>query len=176
MGFKRHHLIVLHDSGSGLAWVTQQTGVAKVGVAATRGQIANYVRMRESYSASGFSYQYRQVNQQSAPNTALTYRKEQSASNKGSWLRQLGLQGIRKIKIDDIILLPYKHKANTSRVERPFAEVHFTSITIPSMAKRPIIKRHTVLLSWGHRGLPKDPADQLTNWTGFTVYYYKVGR
>jgi type IV secretory pathway component VirB8 len=175
---KSQDLVVLHDSGNGLAWVTQQRGNARPNEEATRANIANYVRMRESYAASSFSYQYRSVNQQSSADAALSYRKDQSSSNSKSSLRQLGRDGIREIKIDDIIILPFKRKNETlsAPVERPFAEVHFTSIDMGSSLKETKIKRQTALISWGYRGLPQDPEDRLTNWMGFTVYYYTVGK
>jgi type IV secretory pathway component VirB8 len=89
----------------------------------------------------------------------------------------LGREGIRKIKIDDIIILPFKHRnKSTDSVDRPFAEVHFTSIDMSSSIKEAKIKNHTALISWGYQGLPQDPEDRLTNWMGFTVYYYTVGQ
>ena len=175
---KPQDLVVLHDSGNGLAWVTQQRGNPKPTEEATRANIANYIRMRESYTASSFSYQYRLVNQQSSADAALSYRKDQSSRNPKSSLRELGREGIREIKIEDIIILPFKHRSDTSstEVERPFAEVHFTSVDMGSSLKEAKIKHETALISWGYRGLPQDSDDQLSDWMGFTVYYYTVGK
>jgi type IV secretory pathway component VirB8 len=169
-------LIVLHQSSDGVAWITQQYGPVKASEAATRANIANYVRLRESYAADSYAFQYRQVIQQTSSSAASLFRRQQSASNKGGVLQQLGREGVRKIKIDDIILLPFKSvPTKRSSVQRPFAEVHFTSVDVTPLGKKPVIKSHRALISWAYHGLPTHPDERLTNWMGFRVHYYKLG-
>jgi type IV secretory pathway component VirB8 len=173
---KDRDLIVLHDSGNGVSWVTQERVAVTPTEAATESNLANYVRMRESYNANSFSYQYRLINRESSAEVALFFRREQSSKNKNSMLRQFQRFGVRKIKIDDIIILPFKplQKGNSSLKQRPFAEVHYTSIAVGSASRPPKIRSHTALISWSYQGIPRDPAERLTNWMGFRVNYYKV--
>ena len=173
---KSQDLIVLHDTGNGSAWITQQRGIATPTEAATRSNIANYIKMRESYSATSFSHQYRETNKQSSPAVGLEYRRQQSSTNKSSLLRRMGRQGVRKIKVNDVILLPFKSSKKFERVasQHPFAEIHFTSIEMTSLSGIPKIKNHTAILSWGCLGIPEDPEERLVNWMGFKVYYYNV--
>lgn len=169
-------LIVLHQASSGLAWVTQQRGTVKPSEAATRANIANYVRLREAYAADSFAFQYRQVVQQSSPAVSLSFRQEWSVRNNSSLLHQLGRDGVRKIKIDDIILLPFKSVMNKKSGQKyPFAEVHYTSVDVNPLEKMPVVQSHRLLISWSYRGLPIDPEERLTNWMGFQVHYYKIG-
>jgi type IV secretory pathway component VirB8 len=169
-------LVVLHQAADGSAWVTQQRGSLKPNEAATRANIANYVRLRESYAADSFAFQYRQVIQQSSPAVSVRFRRGWSIKNKGSLLHRLGRDGIRKIKIDDIILLPFKTVVNKqSSQKHPFAEVHYTTIDIKPLQKTPVVRSHRVIISWSYRGLPLNPEERLTNWMGFQVRYYRAG-
>lgn len=173
---KTRDLVVLHDSGNGSAWITQQRGVPTPSEAATRSNIARYVRMRESYAATSFAFQYRLINQLSGPQVALAFRRAQSANQKSSLLRQYGRTGLRKVTVDDIVLLPFKkvRGSKTLANQNPFAEVHFTTVDMPNGSHRPKITNHTALLSWRYEGIPSDPDERLNNWMGFKVHYYEV--
>lgn len=176
MSSRNRELIVLHDAGNGSAWITQRKGDPTPSEAATRSNIARYVRMRESYAVSSFAFQYRLINQLSNPDVALSYRKSQSAAKKNSLLRKYGRSGLRKVTIDDIVLLPFKQvrKSETIANQSPFAEVHFTTVDMPGNTHHPKITGHTALLSWQYHGMPSDPEERLNNWMGFQVHYYEV--
>jgi type IV secretory pathway component VirB8 len=169
-------LVVLHESVDGLSWITQRQKSLKPNEAATRANLANYVRLRESYAAESFPYQYRQVIQQSSLSVTLPFRQESSVNNKNSLMQQLGREGVRNIKIDDIVLLPFSPSLdkNQPNLKRPFAEVHFTAIDVNSLTKIPTVKSHRALIAWTYEGLPESPEERLTNWMGFRVTYYKV--
>lgn len=174
--FQQRDLVVLHDSGNGVAWVTQERGRVKPSQAATQANIANYVRLRESYAANSFSHQYREVNNQSTQHIGLQYRQQWSARNPHSLLRRLSRSGIRKIKINDVILLPFSatQHLTKNKGKNPFAEVHFTSVEMTPHGSTTQVKNHIALISWQYSGIPSDPAERLTNWMGFRVYYYEV--
>ena len=174
--FRDQSIVILHDAGGGNVWVTQSRGHAKPDKAATRSNLANYVRFRESYSAASYAHHYRQVNMLSSALVALSYRRAESAKRTGSRVQVLGRQGVRQVTIEDIILLPFTPKGSqtSGRTTLSYAEVHFKALTLHEGDAHPHLQSHTALIGWSYHGLPTDPVARLSNWMGFKINYYNV--
>lgn len=169
-------VVVLRRNAAGQVWVTQPKGPITATAAATRANIARYVRLRESYAAADYARQYRLVNRLSTPSVALAYRRKESPKTKRSLASRLGREGIREIKIEDIVLFPFDPTKvySNKQVARPYGEVHFKSFEFSGKTQQPVIQDHRAILSWNYHGLPSNMEDRLTNWMGFRVYSYRL--
>ena len=139
-------------------------------------EIARYVTNRESYSATSFDTRYQLVNMLSNKKVARQYRQFQNINNTQSPIALLKNNGYRIVHIQSIVLLDRQQSNNRihQRRHRNLAQVNFIAKDHNNLTGKIHITPFTALISWCHRGIPKDPSVRWLNWNGFNVTYYEV--
>lgn len=174
---KQVAVIVAHHRSNASVWLSQVDKSALVNLSASeiKGNIAQYIQARESYSAMSYPYQYAFVKHASISDVFQAYEKSESYHRVHSKVRQDGRDFGRTVMIHDIMFLPAFKSAHISQhfyKQDKMADVSYRLCRhYLSDGSRVCVEKHA-LLAWHFRGIPADPDERWLNWRGFTVSYF----
>ncbi len=174
-------LLIVHQRDDGSVWLSGPVSAQalKPTKAQVQGDLVRYLRLRLSYDAQSYAWQYKTVLALSSSTIAHEYSQEQNIQQANSVVRQMGLRGVRRIQINAVTLFKHsqdkKEFGSMSGVSNtPMAQLIFQVCDhhSPSMAAECKLRR--ALIAWHYRGVPTDPAMRWLNWSGFEVTYFRV--
>ncbi|MDB5713579.1 MAG: hypothetical protein JWO15_976 [Sphingomonadales bacterium] len=153
--------------------VDRQTGAVEVATqlsgghltqneAVIQAELANYVRVRETFDASDLSINYRRVQMHSAPDVRAAYVASMAGTNPTSPLRTLARGDMVSIKIKTVSLLGL----NTALVRFDASRTTANGRSVSNQA-------YAAALSFGFSGRPLRLEDRFDNPLGFQVTRYR---
>lgn len=153
--------------------VDRQTGAVEMATTVNRGrlteneavidaQLANYVRVRETFDATDLPSNYRRVQLMSAANVRNEYIAAMSASNPSSPLHMLSPGDTLAVRIKSVSLL-----------SRNTALVRFETDRTMAGTKTPTTTPYVSALTFGFSDKPLRAADRFDNPLGFQVTRYR---
>lgn len=125
-------------------------------------QLANYVRVRETFDATDLATNYRRVQLMSSPNVRNEYIAAMAASNPASPLRTLSPGDTVSVRIKSVSLL-----------SRNTALVRFEADRTMAGTRTPTTTAYVSALSFGFSNKPLRAADRFENPLGFEVTRYR---
>lgn len=125
-------------------------------------QLANYVRVRETFDATDLPVNYRRVQLMSAPTARNEYVAAMAAANPASPLRTLSPGDTVSIRIKSVSLL-----------SRNTALVRFEADRTMAGTKTPTTTPYVSAISFGFSNQPLRAADRFENPLGFEVTRYR---
>lgn len=170
-------MVVHQNTTTGEMWIERpKTKYVAQTDAQTQADIVRYIMSRESYMASDINQRFHLVMLLSDNAVGRFYVDQQANDNKESPVNVLGTQGIKTVRIEDIVFLD---KAGTQefrhfkQVAHNLAKVDFVTTTLDGNGNKKV-EYWVATISWIYKGLPTNQMDAWDNWNGFTVTTYRV--
>ena len=169
-----------------LIQIDEKTGITQRVIPVTRQEYAAdqavdryfvsvYLRMRESYNINILRYNYNVVRLMSTPEVFRKFRALVDPSNEQGFVKHLGTNGQREVKIRNIVYItnpPDKRKSagpTTSKI----LQARFTTIeSSPNQADKETYWVATITFEYADLSLNQE--EQLLNPLGFTVTSYQI--
>ncbi len=176
MPLKSVQLVVVHDKEEGGCLVSTLVPGEQYtpSWAQAKSEIARYVQYREGYDPNFYSdYAYR-LQLMSSPALVDDYMRFQRRSNPKSPVYQLGVRGVKKVFVQNILKLDDDFvTASNEKIPINKAQITFTVDTEFLDMETVQQDTYVALISWKYRAPPKNISDQLINWSGFQVIQYQ---
>lgn len=170
-------LIVQKNAETGEMWVKRpQTPYTPANDVEVQADLVRYLTLYNSYTAADINQRFRLVTLLSANQVAKRYEEGQSNNNEGSPVNVLGKDGIRTVKVEDIVFID---KAGTREVKdfnepsHNLAKVDFITTTIDHLGNKKV-QPWVATISWVYRGIPTEQQEAWDNWNGFTVTMLRI--
>ncbi|MBE8215898.1 MAG: type IV secretion system protein [Endozoicomonadaceae bacterium] len=168
---KRTQLVVVQDRGeSGCLISTCIPGEKYTpSWSQTKSELARYIQYREGYDPYFYIDNIYRLQLMSSIDLMKTYAKTQRRNCSDNVVYNLGLKGIKRVSVKDIVLI----KSNHHEIPGHKAQITFTVETELSNSDHTTKSVFMALITWEYRDPPKDIEDQLINWSGFQVTQYQ---
>ena len=170
-------LIIHQNTTTGEIWVDHPKDTyVPANDAEVQSDIVRYITSYKSYTSADINQRFHLVMLLSANSVAKQYADEQGNSNKSSPVNVLGQDGIRTVRVEDIVFID---KAGTKEVREyrvpahNLAKVDFTTTTIDHAGNKKI-DSWVATIGWTYKGMPSSQNDAWDNWNGFTVTTFRV--
>ena len=174
---KKIQLAIVHEGPSGETWIsTLDPGEIPTATwAKTKSELAQYVRVRETYDPILYPYESKQLRWFNNDLVQDEYLSLQDKNNLSGPLNFLGDKGFRTIVINSVVPLDLASK-NTPKEPGHInlAQVNFVATDHYFGQSEDSLKTpYTVLISWGYAGIPSEPSELLANWDGLFISKYQ---
>ena len=141
----------------------------------TESDAVRYVIARETYSPIDQEIRFRQVQYMSSQAVFSPYMHEHEASNEESFESILGDNGLRTVKVEDVIFLdpsdPMTLEKNKQHI-LPIVKVDF--VTTERINQQVITHYWVATIKFEYFGTPDTKEAAWANYDGFTVTSYRV--
>ncbi|MBU0455998.1 MAG: type IV secretion system protein [Pseudomonadota bacterium] len=173
---RRTELVIVHQFNDGTVWVEPgHQKAAPHNKQAVESEIVRYVVNRESFSVDSYNERYSLITLLSSARVAQEYAEQQAIQNKQSPINRLGRHTVRKVQVDNVVFLDNEgFQKDAHQVHHNLVQVDFRITDHNTQTGQSKTKSMTALISWVHRGTPKNPEDKWRNWDGFVVTRYET--
>jgi type IV secretion system protein VirB8 len=145
--------------------------------AETEADLVRYVITRESYSAKSYEHSYELTTLMSTHNVSESYMDAQSKNKKTSFVRLLGSDGERIVKVVSVDFIDKASLNDPSKgihYHRNLADINFLVKEKSPNSDATTSVPYTATISWKYEGIPANPAIRWEDWNGFVVTEYQL--
>ncbi|TAK77641.1 MAG: type IV secretion system protein, partial [Gammaproteobacteria bacterium] len=149
-------LVVHHNTTTGEVWVDHpKSPYMPANDAEVESDIVRYITTYESYTAADIKRRFQDVILLSANRVGNQYAEEQSNANKLSPVNVLGKDGIRTVRVEDIIFIGMQEGDKANEPSHNLAKVDFSTTTI-NHAGNSKVDSWVATIGWTYKGLPSN--------------------
>lgn len=167
--------IIVNEDNQLVRVLNPKTDYLPVNEAMAQNDIAKYLRNREGYNPHTLNQQYRQVAYATDQKIFSDFESQHSPQNSESPINVLGADGIRDIKIFDIVFLDNVKATNEHKFSQlPSNVVQVDYATVTKAKNEEKIEHWVAVLSFDYQGIQRDETLAWENWNGFLVTSYRI--
>lgn len=170
-------LVIHKNTTTGEVWVDQPASpYVPTNEAEVQSDIVRYLTSYLSYTAADINQRFKLVNLLSNARVGKQYAEEQSNNNKLSPVNVLGKDGVRTVRIEDIVFIDKAglHEIRDFRgPSHNLAKVDLTTTTIDHNGNKKVAS-WVATMEWVYKGVPSNQQEAWDNWSGFTVTTLRI--
>lgn len=170
---QRTELAIVHQGVNGEAWVSMTSRYThiKPNWIRTKSNIAQYVRLRESYDPLMYAHTAKMTSIYNSSSVNRQYNQAQTAPN--SPVNTLTTKETAEVTINNVLLIDRASRnLKNQKTHVNLAQVNYTVVITDIQTGATAQSQYRALVSWKYNGIPISPYKQLHDWDGFEITKY----